>query len=137
LELDREMFEKSLSKRRDFNTKQVTEFAQKIQNTKLAPGLLGCQRESIGRTKVGQVLGKSDFSIGDVSITKFVKRKRFVDFFDLMKTESILSKEALGQDLPTQRFNFLEVLVCCPFTLNIGLLHLSMFFIRANPKCWK
>ena len=35
LKLDRDMFEKSLSKRRDFNTKQVTEFAQKIQNTKL------------------------------------------------------------------------------------------------------
>ena len=99
LELDREMFKNSLSKRRDFNTKQVTEFAQKIQNTKLAPGLLGCQRESIGRTKVGQVLGKSDFSIGDVSITKFVKRKGLVDFFDLMKTESILSKATLGQDI--------------------------------------
>ena len=99
LELDREMFKNSLSKRLDFKVEQVTEFAQKIQNTKLAPGLLGCQRESIGRTKVGQVLGKSDFSIGDVSITKFVKRKGLVDFFDLMKTESILSKKSLGQDI--------------------------------------
>ena len=99
MKLDREMCEKSLSKRRDFNTKQVTEFAQKIQKAQLAPGLLGCQRESIGRTKVGQVLGKSDFSIGDVSITKFVRRKGLVDFFDLMKTESILSKESLGQDI--------------------------------------
>ena len=99
LELDREMIQKSLSKRGDFNTKQVTEFAQKIQSTKLAPGLLGCQRESIGRTKVGYVFGKSDFSIGDVSITKFVKRKGLVDFFDLMKTESILSKGTLGQDI--------------------------------------
>ena len=99
LELDREMFKNSLSKRQDFKAEQVTEFAQKIQNTKLAPGLLGCQRESIGRTKVGQVLGKSDFSIGDVSITKFVKRKGLVDFFDLMKTESILSKKSLGQDI--------------------------------------
>ena len=99
LELDGEMFEKSLSKRQDFKAKQVTEFAQKIQKTKLASGLLGCQRESIGRTKVGQVLGKSDFSIGDVSITKFVKRKGLVDFFDLIKTESILSKTRLGQDI--------------------------------------
>ena len=99
LELDREMFKNSLSKRLDFKVEQVTEFAQKIQNTKLAPGLLGCQRESIGRTKVGQVLGKSDFSIGDVSITKFVKRKGLVDFFDLMKTESILSKKNLGQEI--------------------------------------
>ena len=99
MKLDREMCEKSLSKRCDFNTKQVTEFAQKIQKAQLAPGLLGCQRESMGRTKVGQVLGKSDFSIGDVSITKFVRRKGLVDFFDLMKTESILSKESLGQDI--------------------------------------
>jgi hypothetical protein len=99
MKLDREMCDKSLSKRRDFNKKQVTEFAQKIQKAQLAPGLLGCQRESMGRTKVGQVLGKSDFSIGDVSLTKFVRRKGLVDFFDLVKTESILSKEALGQDI--------------------------------------
>ena len=99
LKLDKEMFKNSLSKRGDFNTNQVTEFAQKIKSSQLAPGLLGCQRESIGRTKVGQVFGNSDFSIGDVSITKFLKRKGLVDFFDLMKTESILSKRTLGQDI--------------------------------------
>ena len=55
-----EMFLHSISKIGDFNTKQLTEFAPKNQE-QLAPGLLGCQRESIGMTKVEEVLGKLNF----------------------------------------------------------------------------
>jgi hypothetical protein len=99
LDLDEKLFENCLSRESDLNSAQVTEFAQRIKTQELGDGLLGCQREVLGRTKVGEVLGDSNLCIGDVSITKFVKNKGFLDFFDLIQTKSILSKEALGQDI--------------------------------------
>ena len=97
--LDTEICKNSLSKRKDFKKTQRTEFAQQIKTAELAPGLLGCQRESLKRTEVRHVLGHSDHSIGDVSLSKFVKRKSLVDFFSLINTQSIFSREALGQEI--------------------------------------
>ena len=91
--------EKSGSKRSDFELKLKTEFAQQIITVQLSQDLIGCQRERIGRTEVGRVMGKSDLAIGDVSIKKFVTRRGFVDFFSLLKTSSIMSKKALGQEV--------------------------------------
>ena len=117
--------EKSGSKRSDFGLQLKTEFAQQISTVKLSQDLIGCQRERIGRTIVGRVMGKSDLAIGDVSIKNFVTRRGFVNFFSLLKTSSIMSKKALGQEvgsLPIQPFNSLGDHVCCHSTLNIGLL---------------
>ena len=89
----------SLSKKDDFKKTQNTEFAQKITTAHIAPGLLACQRESLPRTAVGNVLGQCGYSIGDVSLSKFVKRKSLVDFFSLINTQSIFSRTELGQDI--------------------------------------
>ena len=96
--LDTEICQSSLSKKEDIRKTKKTEFAQHIKTAKLAPGLLGCQRESLPRTLVGKVLGHSDFSIGDVSLSNLVTRK-LVDFFSLINTHSIFSSEELGQEV--------------------------------------
>ena len=88
-----------MSKKDDFKKTQNTEFAQKITTAHIAPGLLACQRESLPRTAVGNVLGQCGYSIGDVSLSKFVKRKSLVDFFSLINTQSIFSRTELGQDI--------------------------------------
>ena len=88
-----------MSKKDDFKKTQKTEFAQKITTADIAPGLLGCQRRSLPRTAVGKVLGQCDYSIGDASLSKFVKRKSLVDFFSLVNTQSIFSRTELGQDI--------------------------------------
>ena len=85
-----------LSKSSDFDKNQNTEFGQHIITSELGPGLLACQRESIWRTRVGDVLGHPDYSIGDVSLKKFVNRKIVADFFSLINTDSIFSKRELG-----------------------------------------
>lgn len=95
--LDSHLYEKTRSKRSDFNPQQNSEFVQKIETVQLGSELIGCQRKQIGRTQVGQVLGNSELAIGDVSIHKFVERKDFVNLFSLLNINSVLSEEALGQ----------------------------------------
>ena len=45
LDLDEKLFENCLSRESDFNSAQVTEFAQRIKTQELGDGLIGCQRE--------------------------------------------------------------------------------------------
>ena len=96
--LDTEICKSSLSKREDIIKTKNTYFGQHIKTAQLAPGLLGCQRESLPRIAVGKILGHSDFSIGDVSLSKLVKRK-LVDFFSLITTHSIFSRQELGHEV--------------------------------------
>ena len=87
--LDSHLYEKTRSKRSDFNPQQNSEFVQKIETVQLGSELIGCQRKQIGRTQVGQVLGNSELAIGDVSIHKFVERKDFVNLFSLLNINSV------------------------------------------------
>ena len=99
LDIDDYLSDNCMAREKDFKLTQGTEFAQRIETQQLSDGVLGCQRELLGRRTVGQVLGDSSLCIGDVSIKKFVTRKGFLDIFDLINTESLLSKQELGQEI--------------------------------------
>jgi hypothetical protein len=88
LKVDGDLFETCLSKESDFKKSDVTQFALQIQKDDLGQGMLGCNRLTLGRTKVGTVIGDCDYTIGDVLITKFVKRKNYSEFFNFRSLNS-------------------------------------------------